>query len=266
MGVDQAAGKGNKAVTTTANKIRDLADVVADNADAAGEIGNSTKEVIEAAHEHLDEHAAKAFKHQKPGLIQRVSDSIESKVPPRVINRVAVGGGGLGVGAALYGYDDKVTTATVSAREAWADMSKENVSQAVGDAAAVVDSSARLAQGGVTMLEGGTKLIETAVIKSSERVRDEAKKKIGVALAKVVAKRSAQLAGSALPLANTTMLASDAASMYSTCSNPKASKTQCAASVVTFIGSAAAETGIPLLSQVGVGVSAAGAIAGTLLE
>ena len=74
------------------------------------------------------------------------------------------------------------------------------------------------------------------------------------------------MAGSVLTAVNTTMLLTYTAAMYSTCSDPKASKTQCAASIVTFVGSAAAATGIPLISQIGVGVSAAGAIVGALAQ
>ncbi len=265
MGVDQA-GKTTKVVATTVNQAHDLVDVVADNVDAAGEIGNSAKEVIEAAQEHLDEHAAKALKNQKPGFMKRISDSIESKVPPKVINRVAVGAGGLAIGAAVYGYEEKITTATVSAREAWANMSKENVNKVIADVTTATDSTARLGQGTVTMVEGGTKLVEVAVVKSAQRIGQSATSKLGVVLAKEAAKRGAQMAGSVLPAVNTTMLLTDTAAMYSTCSDPKASKTQCAASIVTFVGSAAAATGIPLISQIGVGVSAAGAIVGALAQ
>lgn len=265
MGVDQA-GKGSKVVATTVTQVKDLTEAVADNAEAVGEIGNSTKEVIEAAQEHLDEHAAKALKKQKPGLMQRLSDSIESKVPPKVIQRVSVGAGGLAIGAAVYGYDEKVTTATASFRVAAANASKENISKAVGDGAAVVDSSARLVQGGITLLEGGTKLVEAAVKNSAPRIAELASHKLATRLSAEAVKRSGQLAGSVLPFANTVMLATDGAAMYSACTDPSKSKTQCAASVVTFLGSAAAETGLPLISQLGVGVSAAGAIAGIFAE
>ncbi|EPX61726.1 hypothetical protein D187_010345 [Cystobacter fuscus DSM 2262] len=74
----------------------------------------------------------------------------------------------------------------------------------------------------------------------------------------------AKAAGRFVPGANVAIAALDVASAYSTVKDPKASTTKKVTSVITAVGSVAAATNIPVVSQVGAAVSTVSSFVGGL--
>ncbi|RJS24084.1 hypothetical protein DRW03_10790 [Corallococcus sp. H22C18031201] len=84
------------------------------------------------------------------------------------------------------------------------------------------------------------------------------------AAARAAAGPLAKAAGRFAPGANVAIAAFDVASAYSTVRDPKASTTKKVTSVITAVGSVAAATNIPVVSQVGAAVSAVSSFVGGL--
>lgn len=89
---------------------------------------------------------------------------------------------------------------------------------------------------------------------------------VGKVLVKNGAKVAAKAAGRFVPGLNVAIAAADAATAYQTFFDKKSSNGKKAAAIVTALGSAAAATNIPVVSQVGAGVSAVSSFVGGWLK
>ena len=126
----------------------------------------------------------------------------------------------------------------------------------------------------VTKLAGGTRQGVKSVIadgakkattKAANRALTQAATKAAEkAVAKTAAKTVAKAAGRFVPGANIAIAAADAANAYATLKDKNASTTKKVTSVITAVGSAAAATNIPVVSQVGAAVSTVSSFVGGL--
>jgi hypothetical protein len=129
---------------------------------------------------------------------------------------------------------------------------------------------ANAARGAVSKLVGNARqavpqLVGGGTTKAANRALTQAAKTAAQkAVATTTAKTVAKAAGRFVPGANIAIAAADAANAYSTVRDPKASTTKKVTSVVTAIGSAAAATNIPVVSQVGAAVSTVSSFVGGL--
>ncbi|WP_224367561.1 hypothetical protein [Hyalangium versicolor] len=117
-------------------------------------------------------------------------------------------------------------------------------------------------QGVKDVITDGTKQATTkAANKALTQAATNAAEK---AVAKTAAKTAAKAAGRFVPGVNVAIAAADAATAFATVRDPKASTTKKVTSVVTAVGSAAAATNIPVVSQVGAAVSTVSSFVGGL--
>ncbi|WP_224243069.1 hypothetical protein [Hyalangium gracile] len=133
-----------------------------------------------------------------------------------------------------------------------------------------VNEIASAARGAVSDLVGGARRAVPSIMgggttKAANRaLTTAAKEAAGAAVAKTAAKTAAKAGGRFVPGLNVAIAAADAATAYATVRDPKASTTKKVASVVTALGSAAAATNIPVVSQAGAAVSAVSSFVGGL--
>jgi hypothetical protein len=117
-------------------------------------------------------------------------------------------------------------------------------------------------QGVKDVITSGTK---TATTKAANRALTQgATRAAEKAVATTAAKTAAKAAGRFVPGANIAIAAADAANAYATLKDKNASTTKKVTSVITAVGSAAAATNIPVVSQVGAAVSTVSSFVGGL--
>ncbi|MDY7229315.1 hypothetical protein [Hyalangium rubrum] len=168
--------------------------------------------------------------------------------------------------AASKAFSEVAPDATRGARFAAASTATKEV---LGGAEKTKDV-ANAARAAVSELAGGTRagvpdVMGGGTVKAANRALTQAAgEAAGAAVAKNVGKTAAKAAGRFVPGLNVAMAAADAATAYSTVRDPNASATKKVTSVVTALGSAAAATNIPVVSQVGAAVSAVSGLVGGL--
>ena len=168
--------------------------------------------------------------------------------------------------AASKAFSSVAPNATRAARFAAASTATK---EALGGATQV-NKVAEASRGAVSKLVGNARtavpdLMGGGTTKAANRaLTSAAKEAAGAAVAKTVGKTAAKAAGRFVPGVNVAIAAADAASAYSTLRDPSASTTKKVSSVVTALGSAAAATNIPVVSQVGAAVSTVSSFVGGL--
>lgn len=138
--------------------------------------------------------------------------------------------------------------------------SQGKLSGAIANAAAeAVDNGKKLRDVDVPNVAKGAKVADTAIdaAKGAEAALKVGAKGAGTA---------ARLAGRFAPGLNIAMAGVDTAIAARTLSDPKASVASKVTSSITAAGSIAAATNIPIVSQVGAGISAVSSIAGVAIE
>ena len=134
----------------------------------------------------------------------------------------------------------------------------DQVARALGDSAAAGANATALAKG-VAQVPG-------ALAGAKEVLAEAGVKAAGHAFGNQALKTGAKAAGRFIPGANIAISALDSAKATATLADPKAPFAKKASSVVTAVGSVAAATNIPIVSQVGAGVSAVSSVVGDLLD
>lgn len=147
--------------------------------------------------------------------------------------------------------------ATTAARHAFEGAAVGQVRRAVGEAVkgAAKGTSIAQATGAASRAAGRTLAREGGEAAAKAAVR---------AGAKAAAGPLAKAAGRFAPGANVAIAAFDVANAYSTVKDPNASTTKKVTSVITAVGSVAAATNIPVVSQAGAAVSAVSSFVGGL--
>lgn len=147
-----------------------------------------------------------------------------------------------------------------SAKDAISNLKAGNYKDAVNSAKDAAESATETVTTTKALME--TKTAQKTVSKVMNTTAGKvATKAAETAVVKTVAKTTAKAAARFVPGANVAMAAADAHHAYKTLKDPKASAWQKGTAVVTAIGSAAAATNIPIVSQVGAAVATVASIA-----